>query len=142
MTNTTRLLLALTAVNMVMVSVTALMTTQTARAQETNAQQVQPTIRTRGLQIVDDEGRVRAAIVVLPASTSAQGARSPETVLLRLITEKGRPSVKISASEEAAGLSFAGPTGTVNTYTILEAKGATTLLRLRNEDGKETVVKP
>lgn len=60
MTNTTRLLLALTAVNMVMVSVTALMTTQTARAQETNAQQVQPTIRTRGLQIVDDEGRVRA----------------------------------------------------------------------------------
>ena len=42
MTNATRLLLALTATNMVMVSATALMTGQTARAQESNAQQVQP----------------------------------------------------------------------------------------------------
>jgi hypothetical protein len=142
MMNTTRLLLALTAANAMMLSATALMTTRTARAQESAAQQVQPMIRTRGLQIVDDQGRVRAAIVVLPASTSARGDRSPEMVLLRLITELGRPSVKISASEEAAGLSFAGPTGTTDTYTILEAKGTSTLLRLRNEDGKESIIKP
>ncbi|MGH7619641.1 MAG: hypothetical protein ACREPM_20705 [Gemmatimonadaceae bacterium] len=142
MTNTTRLLLALTAANMMMVSATALMTTRSAQAQGTDAQGVQPMIRTRGLQVVDDQGRVRAAIVVLPASTSAQGDHSPETVLLRLITERGRPSVKISASEEASGESFAGPTGTSNTYTILEAKGTATFLRLRNEDGKESIVKP
>jgi hypothetical protein len=80
--------------------------------------------------------------VVLPASTSAHGDHSPEMVLLRLITEQGRPSVKISASEEASGLSFAGPTGTSDTYTILEAKGKASFLRLRNEDGKESIVKP
>ena len=142
MTNTTRLLLALTAANMMMLSATALMTTRTARAQEADARGVQPMIRTRGLEIVDDQGRVRAAIKVMPASTSARGDRSPETVLLRLITERGRPSVKISASEEASGESFAGPTGTSNTYTILEAKGTTASLRLRNEDGKESIVKP
>ncbi|HEY2850785.1 MAG TPA: hypothetical protein VGI97_12965 [Gemmatimonadaceae bacterium] len=142
MTNTTRFLLAVTAVNAMMLASTALMTTRTARAQEPDAQRVQPTIRTHGLQIVDDQGRVRAAIVVLPASTSAHGDHSPEMVLLRLITEQGRPSVKISASEEASGLSFAGPTGTTDTYTILEAKGKASFLRLRNEDGKESIVKP
>jgi hypothetical protein len=36
-------------------------------------------------------------------------------VLLRLITERGRPSVKISASEETAGATFAGPSDTTST---------------------------
>jgi len=65
-----------------------------------------------------------------------------ETVLLRLITERGRPSVKLGASEEVAGISLAGPTGTGDTYMILEAKGASSSSRLRNEDGREQTVKP
>lgn len=141
MTNATRVSMVLTAANALMLGASALMTTRTARAQDVSTP-VQPVIRTRGLQIVDDRGRVRAAIMVLPASTSAHGDRSPEMVLLRLITELGRPSVKISASEDASGLSFAGPTGTSDTWTILEAKGTATFLRLRNEDGKESIVKP
>jgi len=106
------------------------------------AQAVAPVLRGRSLEIVDDRGRVRASISVLPAGVSAHGDRSPETVLLRLITERGRPSVKIAASEEAAGLSFAGPTSTKDTYIILEAKGVASSLKLRNEDGREQVVKP
>jgi len=106
------------------------------------AQAVAPVLRGRSLEIVDDRGRVRASISVLPAGVSAHGDRSPETVLLRLITERGRPSVKIAASEEAAGLSFAGPTNTKDTYIILEAKGMASSLKLRNEDGREQVVKP
>jgi len=106
------------------------------------AQAVAPVLRGRSLEIVDDRGRVRASISVLPAGVSAHGDRSPETVLLRLITERGRPSVKIAASEEAAGLSFAGPTNTKDTYIILEAKGVASSLKLRNEDGREQVVKP
>jgi hypothetical protein len=106
------------------------------------AQAVAPVLRGRALEIVDDRGRVRASISVLPAGVSAHGDRSPETVLLRLITERGRPSVKIGASEEAAGLSFAGPTNTRDTYIILEAKGVASSLKLRNEDGREQVVKP
>jgi hypothetical protein len=106
------------------------------------AQGVAPVLRGRSLEIVDEQGRVRASISVLPAGVSAHGDRSPETVLLRLITERGRPSVKIGASEEASGLSFAGPTATKETYIILEAKGAVSSLKLRNEDGKESVLKP
>lgn len=62
--------------------------------------------------------------------------------MLRLITERGRPSVKIGASEEVAGLSFAGPTGTKDTYVILESKGTASSLKLRNEDGREQVLRP
>jgi len=74
----------------------------------------------------------------MPASSDT----GKETVLLRLITERGRPSVKIGASEETAGLSFAGPTGTNETYVILQSKGTVSSLKLRNEDGKQQVLKP
>jgi hypothetical protein len=63
-------------------------------------------------------------------------------VLLRLITERGRPSVKLGASEETAGLSFAGPTGTKDTYVILESKGKASSLKLRNENGREQIIAP
>jgi hypothetical protein len=46
---------------------------------------------------------------VLPPNRSASGEAEFETVLLRLITERGRPSVKIGASEHSSGLSVAGP---------------------------------
>lgn len=106
------------------------------------AQSAPPVLRGRALEIVDEQGRVRASLSVLPAGTSAKGDRYPETVLLRPITERGRPSVKIGASEEEAGISLAGPTGTSNTYVILESKGTASSLKLRNEDGREQTVKP
>jgi hypothetical protein len=108
----------------------------------TAAQDIAPVLRGRALEIVDEAGKVRASITVLPAGVSERGDRFAETVLLRLITERGRPSVKIASSEESAGLSFAGPTGTSDTYVVLEAKGMASSLKLRNEDGKEQVVKP
>ena len=73
---------------------------------------------------------------------SASGTDQAETVLLRLITERGRPSVKIAASERSAGLSFAGPTGTRDTYVILQADGNVSSLRLRSENGHEQVIEP
>jgi len=99
-------------------------------------------LRGRALEIVDDQGRVRASINVLPASRSANGDAYAETVILRLSTEQGRPSVKLAASEPASGLSLAGPTGTKSTYVILEAKGQVSSLKLRNEDGGETNLTP
>ena len=98
-------------------------------------------LRGRALEIVDEQGRVRASLNVLPAGKAPNGDIYAETVLFRLITERGRPSVKIGASEQASGLSFAGPTNTKDTYVILEAKGTTTSLKLRNEDGQEQLVK-
>ena len=106
------------------------------------AQGVTPVLRGRALEIVDAQDRVRASITVLPAGTSAHGDRYPETVLLRLITERGRPSVKISTSEEAAGVGLAGPSNTKDTYVILESKGTSSSLTMKDENGREQVVKP
>jgi hypothetical protein len=106
------------------------------------AQSEPPVLRGRALEIVDTQGRVRASISVLPPVQSPNGDAQAETVLLRLITERGRPSVKIASSEPASGLSFAGPTGTKDTYVILEAKGTATSLKLRNENGREQVLGP
>lgn len=101
-----------------------------------------PILRGRGLQIVDEQDRVRASISVLPASPSAGDGEHAETVLLRLITERGRPVVKIGASEPGSGMSITGPTGTKDAYLILQAKGTATSLKLRNEGGAERIVEP
>jgi hypothetical protein len=101
-----------------------------------------PVLRGRALQIIDELGHVRASISVMPAQTQPNGEIYPETVLLRLITERGRPSVKISASEETAGATFVGPSNTTNTYTTLQAKQTASSLKLRDEDGGETLIRP
>ena len=131
-----RILVVLTLVNLVVLILTL------AATRSAIAPGVAPVLRGRSLEIVDDQGRVRASLSVLPAGTSEHGDRFPETVLLRLITELGRPSVKISTSELAAGVSLAGPSNTRDTYVILEAKGTVSSLRMRNEDGLEQTVKP
>ena len=106
------------------------------------ADAIAPVLRGRALEIIDGQGRTRASLSVMPAGTSKHGDRYPETVLFRLITERGRPSVKISTSEESAGVTLSGPSGTTNTYVILQSEGTTSSLRLRNENGREQVVKP
>jgi hypothetical protein len=59
-------------------------------------------LRGRGLEITDDEGRVRASIKLHPASVLPDGTAYPETVLLRLISSQGRPNVKIAATEDGS----------------------------------------
>jgi len=103
---------------------------------------VAPVLRARALQIVDDRGRVRASIAVYPSKSEENGETHAETVLLRLITERGRPVVKIGASEEAAGLALVGPTGTKATWALLGANGNVSSLTLKNEDGAERVLRP
>ena len=133
----TKFLLALTAINLFLLIALLAQSFGLARAESEP-----PILRGRGLQIVDEQGRVRASISVLPAGPSHDGMVQGETVLLRLITERGRPSVKIGASEQVSGLSFVGPSGTKDTYAILQARDETSVLRLRSEKGKEQVVKP
>ena len=120
----------------------ALLVFTVAQTHSAAAENVPAVVRARGLEIVDDRGRVRASLNVLPAKTEPNGEAYAETVLLRLITERGRPSVKIGASEQAAGISLTGPSNTKQTWVILEAKGTATSLRLKNEDGREQIVAP
>jgi hypothetical protein len=107
-----------------------------------SANDAAPVLRGRALEIVDAQGRTRATLNVIPASTQANGESYPETVLLRLITERGRPSVKISTSEQGAGLALVGPSNTKDTYVLLGANGTVSSLQLKNEDGREQIVRP
>jgi hypothetical protein len=110
---------------------------------------VAPVLRGRALQIVDDHGKVRASIQVLPAGparradgslSEADGKTYPETVLLRLIDPNGRPGVKLGASEQGAGLGLGGESDP--TYIVLKAEGADTSLKLTNKDGRQQLIKP
>ena len=135
--NTSRALIALTALNVMLVFLSLGVSVRPVLAEAPPA-----VLRARALQIVDEQGRVRASLTVLPATTSSAGVATQETVLLRLITERGRPTVKIGASEEQSGISVAGPTGTKDTYAILGADATMSSLKLRSEDGREQIVKP
>jgi len=131
------MLLVLTLVNLALVTLGATQLHGAAAANDP-----MPVLRARALEIVDAEGRVRASIAVYPPTRQASGEVSSETVLLRLITERGRPSVKIGASEQSAGLALVGPTGTNATWVRIGAAGTVSTLTLKNEDGRERVVTP
>jgi len=134
---TQRLLIALTVVNLGLLIFLLLSQIGSVLASDSA-----PVLRGRALEIVDEQGRPRATLNVIPESTQANGEKYPETVLLRLITERGRPSVKISASEQGAGLALVGPSNTRETYVQLRADGTVSSLRLRNENGREHIVRP
>jgi hypothetical protein len=99
-------------------------------------------LRGRGLQIVDDSGNVRASIQIMPPSRQQDGTVSAESVLLRLITERGRPAVKISTSEQQSGMSLTGPTGTSQTYVQALAGSSASAVVVRSEDGGERRIEP
>ncbi|HEV8306655.1 MAG TPA: hypothetical protein VGW35_03225 [Methylomirabilota bacterium] len=101
-------------------------------------------LRGRGLEIVDQRGKVRASIAVQPANDTYRMPDGtigyPETVILRLIDPNGRPGVKLQASVQGAGIGLGGESDP--TYARLGAKGAESSLHLRNKDGREQVIKP
>jgi hypothetical protein len=103
---------------------------------------VPPVIRARALEIVDDRGRIRASLSVLPEDPKViwNGKPYPETVLLRLITADGRPNVKLGASKSGAGLLIGGESNP--TYVQVLADGGLSTVKLINKDGVERLIKP
>ena len=97
-------------------------------------------LRGHGLEITDDEGRVRASIRLHPASVLPDGTAYPETVLLRLVTSHGRPNVKIAAIEDGAALSLGGEADP--THVAIGARGANSSVKLVNKDGQQQIIKP
>src|SRR3981081_1571359 len=102
---TPRSLFALTAVNLAL-----LLLSVAQQLHPAFAQSEPPVLRGRALEIVDGQGRGRARISGLPPGKRPHGDEYSETVLPRLIAERGRPSVKIGSSEPNSGMSLAGPT--------------------------------
>ena len=135
---TQRLLVALTVLNIL------LLVFSLGQTRAVLAEGAAPVLRGRALEIVDDRGRVRASITVLPADPTVKMPDGtvgyPETVLLRLITSKGRPNVKIGATERGAGQLLGGESDP--TYVQILAEGPSTSLKLSNGDGREQLIKP
>src|SRR5689334_5789531 len=135
---TQRLFVALTVINL------GLTIFLLARAGRVEADNVTPVLRGRSLEIVDDQGRVRASIKLHPADPNYKWPDGkigiPETVMLRLIDGKGRPEVKLGASEQGGGLGLIGEYDTA--HIIVQAEGAETSLKLANKDGRQQFIKP
>jgi hypothetical protein len=87
-------------------------------------------LRGRALEIIDDQGRTRAAISVHPAD---QAGSYPETAILRLVDQNGRPSVKLSVSERGGGLALVSDTE--GTYVQLTGRGLTV-----TKDGQQQAI--
>jgi hypothetical protein len=128
---TQRFAAALTVLNLVLLVVVL------AQLRPVTAQGVVPVLRGHALEIVDDQGRTRATLNIQPATNGHS-----EIVLFRLINERQRPAVKISTSEEGSGLMLAGGAATRETYSVIDSTGTTNSLKLRNEDGREQLIKP
>ena len=114
------------------------------RANSATTPDLPPVLRVRGLEVVDDQGRVRAMLKVFPADPKVRmpdGTTGyPETVLFRLIDSKGAPNVKIAATEDGSAMSLVGESNP--THVQLLVRGTNTSLTLVDKDGKQQVIKP
>jgi hypothetical protein len=101
-----------------------------------------PVLRGRGLEIVDENGRMRAQIVILPAGADESGQKHADTSLFRLIDTDGRPAVKIGASTESSGLMLADKEREKWSGIQLLTGPDGTTVRLVDRSGKEHILKP
>lgn len=129
-----RVAIGLTVINLVLLM---FLLAQTYRTQ---ASDVVPVLRGRALQIVDDQDRTRAEILVHGPET-VNGKTYPETVLFRMANAQRAPLMKMTVSENgsALGLSDDSAPGGVELRATRE-KG--NYVRIVNRDGREQVVKP
>jgi hypothetical protein len=107
------------------------------------AGQAPDVLRGRSLEIVDDRGRVRASIKLHPPNpkvTMPNGKTLEETVLLRLIDQNGRPSVKLACSIHGASLMVAGESDP--SYARIMSDLGTSTVTLSNKDGRQRLITP
>ena len=83
---------------------------------------------------------MRASITIMPAEKLKDGSTYPETVLLRLITPDGRPSVKLAAMQTGSGFSFADGQGL--SYVQLLAEHDEPKVNIVDKTGKKVVSLP
>jgi len=131
----TRLLTALTLVNLVILLVVVFLISSSTKSD------VVPTVvKARAFELVDAQGKVRAEIKVLPAEPNAtmpDGSKGyPESVILRLIDSKGGPNVKITATEDGSGLVLGGDEG----YVQILSRSKTPFIKLHTKEGKEQLI--
>ena len=109
------------------------------RVRSLSAHQVsQGVLRARGLEIVDEQGRVRASITVHGPET-VNGIRYPETVLFRMADPTSGPVVKLTAAANGSAL---GLSDDANGGIQLYARDTASFVRVVNKQGRERIVRP
>ena len=98
----------------------------------------QGVLRARGLEIVDEQGRVRASITVHGPET-VNGIRYPETVLFRMADPTSGPVVKLTAAANGSAL---GLSDDANGGIQLYARDTASFMRVVNKQGRERIVRP
>jgi hypothetical protein len=118
------------------------LTLQIVRAQTIGPQNSASVVRCRALELVDEQGRIRAELRISPAQPNLKmpdgSVGYPETVLLRLINSHNMPHVKLTASEDGAGMVLGGDGGHVQ----ILSRAASPFVKTVNKDGQEKVLKP
>jgi hypothetical protein len=136
MTKLQRLTIVLTGFNLILLGFGL------AQLRPAVAQGVASVLRARALEVVDDQGRVRAEIKVLPAQPTLKmpdGTTGyPETVQLRLISSEGSPHMKLVTTEDGSGLVLGGEKG----YTQLLSRGTDPFIKIVTKDGRERTIRP
>jgi len=122
MTNIQRLTITLTLFNLI------LLPFGLAQLRPAVAQGVAPVLRARALEIIDDQGRGRAEIKVLPTQPTLKMGDGttgyPEAVQLRLVSSQNSPHVKLVTTEDGSGL-------------VLGLS-----IKIVSKDGREHTIKP
>jgi len=136
--NTQRLAIALTVINLVILISTI------AQSRSATADGTVPVLRGRALEIVDEQGKVRADLKVYPADPKVKmpdgTAGYPETVMLRIYTSKGAPNVKLATTEDGSALVLGGESNPM--YAQILSRGTSPLIKLVSKEGREQVIKP
>ena len=100
--------------------------------------EIPPVLRGRALEIVDEQGRIRAEILVHGPET-VNGIRYPETVLFRMADPTSGPVVKLTAAANGAALGLSDDAhGGVQLY----ARDTASFVRVVDKQGRERIVRP
>jgi hypothetical protein len=119
-----RTALALTLVNL------ALLLFTLAQSRLTAAQDAAPVLRAQAIELVDERGQVRSRLNV-----EAGGE-----VVFRLLDQDGTIRVKLGAGRDGSGLLLSNDATEPGVHIL--ATGAGSSLKLKNKDGRETVIAP
>ena len=112
-----------------------------ANRQPASAQDIAPVLRGRALQIVDEQGRVRASIGI-----STNDGAYPENVVFRLHDRAGKPTVKLETHEggvsypKGSGLGLLGDSD--DTQAFIGTEGPTSKVDLKNRGGQRQQIRP
>ena len=101
-----------------------------------------PVLRGRALEIVDEEGRVRASIKVHGEET-VNGKRYPGAVVLVMGDPRGAPGVKLAASAKSVGLGLSSGQRLPDGRSAgIQLHADAPVVLLIDKEGRERTLKP